>query len=120
MGVFDKVPTNLAIRIARKHERVDCMEKHVAILVADGFTDSGLSVTLDVLRTANALAVRSGRSPVFRIDVVSARGDDVRAASGLRIEMGRSAVVAARADVVLVPSIWGRGRRRARRRPRAQ
>ncbi len=100
MGVFDKLPTDLAIRIARKHDRVTRMEKHVAILVADGFTDSGLSVTLDVLRTANTLAVRSGRSPVFRIDVVSARGDDVRAASGLRIDD---------------ETVRGRGRARGRR-----
>ena len=82
------------------------MERRVAILVAEGFTDSSLSVTLDVLRTANALAVRSGKSPLFRIDVASARGEDVRAASGLRIHMTRSAAVAARANVVLVPSIW--------------
>ena len=31
----------------------------VAILVADGFTDSGLSVALDVFRTANTLARRA-------------------------------------------------------------
>jgi transcriptional regulator GlxA family with amidase domain len=82
------------------------MEKRVAILVADGFTDSGLGVTVDILRTANALAARAGASPVFRIDVAGVRKGLVRAASGLRLEVKRSLAVSTRADVVLVSSLW--------------
>jgi transcriptional regulator GlxA family with amidase domain len=82
------------------------MEKRVAVLVADGFTDSSLGITLDILRTANALAVRKGNSPAFRVDVAAARPGLVRAASGLRLEVKRSAAISARADIVLVSSLW--------------
>jgi transcriptional regulator GlxA family with amidase domain len=82
------------------------MGKRVAILVTDGFTDSGLAVTLDVLRTANTLAARKGSSPIFRIDVAAARPGLVRAASGLRVEVKRSASISTRADIVLLPSLW--------------
>ena len=35
------------------------MPREVAILVADGVTDSGLAVTLDVVRAASAIVVRA-------------------------------------------------------------
>src|SRR5215831_14782600 len=57
---------------------------HVAILIADGFADSGLSVALDVLRTANALARREQRPAPFRVSVVGP-AKRVRAASGLTV-----------------------------------
>jgi transcriptional regulator GlxA family with amidase domain len=82
------------------------MEKHVAIVVADGFTDSGLGVTLDVLRTASALAARANGSQLFRIDVAAVRHGFVRTASGLRVEVKRSLAICQRADVVLVSSLW--------------
>ncbi|MBL8741242.1 MAG: helix-turn-helix domain-containing protein [Myxococcales bacterium] len=73
----------------------------VALLVVNGFTDSGLSVLLDVLRTANVLSPGA-----FHIDVASASGPSVRAASGLALSGVRSLRVAASADVVIVPGIW--------------
>jgi transcriptional regulator GlxA family with amidase domain len=79
--------------------------QRVAILIADGFTDSGLSIALDVLRAANALAGRAGQVAPFRVEVASARGGRVRAASGLVLEATRG-VARLRADVVLVPGIW--------------
>ena len=82
------------------------MPREVAILVADGVTDSGLSVTLDVVRAASAIVVRAGKPPPFRAVVASPRGGTVRAASGLAIAGTRPASRAAAADIVLVPGIW--------------
>jgi len=79
----------------------------VVILVADGFTDSVVSVGVDVLRAANTLSVRAGGKPLFHTDVASWRGGRVRAASGLVLEqtvVANRAVT--RADVVLAPSCW--------------
>jgi transcriptional regulator GlxA family with amidase domain len=77
------------------------MEK-VAVLVADGFTDSGLGVVLDVLRTANALA-----GAAFEIQVASATGGPVRTAAGLVIASTAKAKRAvAEASVVIVPGLW--------------
>jgi transcriptional regulator GlxA family with amidase domain len=104
--VDDNDPVEFATASRARTCHDEGMAKHVALLVADGFADSSLAIALDVLRTANALAVRSGRSPVFRIDVASARRGHVRSASGMRFETRRSVAVAARADIVLVPSLW--------------
>jgi transcriptional regulator GlxA family with amidase domain len=73
----------------------------VAVLLSEGFTDSGLAVMLDVLNTANVLVPGA-----FAVDVVSAEGGPLRAASGLTISPTRSARVASRADVVMVSGIW--------------
>ncbi len=81
--------------------------RRIVILVADGFTDSVLSVGLDVFRAANALLVRAGRNELFRVHVASARGGRVRAASGMVLETTSTAARAARGvDVVLAPSCW--------------
>src|SRR5579883_2639926 len=77
-GESDKDPADLATRVGGRRGTLAGMEKRVALLVVDGFTDSGLSVAVDVLRAANALAARDGKPPVFRIDVVSPRGGRVR------------------------------------------
>lgn len=73
----------------------------ISILVADGFTDSSLSIALDVFRAANAIARHNGRSEVG-IAVASPRGGKVRSAAGLTVATDKPA----RADVVLVPGIW--------------
>lgn len=77
----------------------------VAILVAHGFTDSGLSIALDVLRTANALARGAGRKEPFRVSVVSP-ARRVRAASNVSVVEAEPLARAARADLVLVPGYW--------------
>ena len=82
------------------------MERRIAILVSDGFTDSGLSVALDVFRVANALARGAGHERPFALEVVSARGGQVRAASGMVLRATARPAAAARADVVLVPGWW--------------
>ena len=74
----------------------------VAILVADGFTDSGLSVALDVFRTANTLARRAGQAAPFAVEVVAPRRR-VRAASGLVLGPTAPLTTVARAALVLVP-----------------
>lgn len=78
---------------------------HIAILVADDLTDSGLAVALDVLRTANALAGRAQRKPPFRLSVVGT-AKRVRAASGLTVGPIDPLSRASRADMVLVPGFW--------------
>ena len=103
------------------------MSQRVAIAMVDGFTDSGLSIALDVLRTANALVRDSGnsstrsaakgtakgavtsatRSDPFAISLVSPAGGPVRAASGIAVDtkaMGRL-----RPSIVLVPGYWLQG-----------
>lgn len=85
------------------------MPREVAILVADGVTDSGPAVTLDVLRAASAIVARAGKPPPFRPFVASPRGGTVRAASGLAIGGTRPASRAAAADIVLVPGMWIEG-----------
>ena len=82
------------------------MVRRIAVLIAEGFADSGLSIALDVFRTANALAVRRGRSAPFELKVASARGGPVRSASGLLLAQTRTAVVASRAHAVITPGIW--------------
>ncbi len=81
------------------------MQRRIVIVVADGFTDSGLSIALDVLRAANSLTVRTGRPAPFFVEVASACGGRVRAASGMVLSETRS-VSRLRADVVMVPGIW--------------
>ena len=83
--------------------------REVAILVVDGVTDSGLSVTLDVVRAASAIVARAGKPPPFRPLVVSPRGGTVRMASGLAIGGTRPASRTAAADIVLVPGVWIEG-----------
>ena len=78
----------------------------VALLVAEGFSDSGLSIALDVLRTANAVARHEGRGEPFRVSVASPAGGPVRAASGMVVAPTRSSRAAARADVVAVVGLW--------------
>ena len=81
------------------------MQRRVAILIVDGFTDSGLSIALDVLRAANSVAQRDGRSAPFAIEVVSPDGGPVRAGSGLTLDGTRPAR-GLRADVWVVPGFW--------------
>lgn len=83
------------------------MPRTVAILVTDGVTDSGVAVSLDVLRAASAFVVSAGKPAPFRPVVASPRGGVVRAASGLALDGTRPiARVAASADIVLVPGMW--------------
>jgi transcriptional regulator GlxA family with amidase domain len=77
----------------------------VAILVADGFTDSGLAVALDVLRTANTLARHAGRAAPFDVSVL-APARRVRAASGLTVGRTAPLSAASSAELVLVPGYW--------------
>jgi transcriptional regulator GlxA family with amidase domain len=78
---------------------------HVAIVIAHGFTDSGLTVALDVLRTANALARRTRQTPPFQVSVVGT-AKRLRAASGMTVGPTEPLSRASRADFVLVPGYW--------------
>lgn len=81
--------------------------QHIALVVADGFTDSVLSVALDVYRAANTLVERGGGKPLFRVEVASPKGGRVRAASGMVLERTRVLGGAARrADVMIAPACW--------------
>lgn len=103
-GVNDKESADLANRQFARY--AVGVRFRVVILVADGFTDSGLSIALDILRTANAIAVHAGRAAPFAIDVASARGGSVRAASGMELTATAQLSYATRAAAVLVPGIW--------------
>jgi transcriptional regulator GlxA family with amidase domain len=93
------------------------MLRRIVVLVADGFTDSGLSIALDIFRTANALLAHPSAKPNptaarFAIEVASPAGGMVRAASGLRVGPTRPAARALRAaDIVLATGFWAEGPR---------
>lgn len=82
------------------------VQRRIAILVRHGFADSGLAVALDVFRAANSLAIRAAKPAPFVVDVVTARGGPVRAASGLELRSTHAIGRARRADVVMVPGVW--------------
>jgi transcriptional regulator GlxA family with amidase domain len=107
-GESDNDMTDFAMDDPSTSTKVKVMRKRIAILIADGFTDSGLSIALDVFRTANALAARAGEDSPFRVSVASAEGGPVRAASGLVIEKTARAV-GLKADIVIVPGLWVTG-----------
>ncbi|MGE0788128.1 MAG: GlxA family transcriptional regulator [Sandaracinaceae bacterium] len=77
------------------------MERRVAVLLVEGYTDSTLAVLMDVLRAANALA-----GPTFRVTLCSAEGGPLTAASGLTSASTRTLRSARNADVVVLPGIW--------------
>lgn len=78
------------------------MSHSVAIVLLDGFTDSGPAITLDVLRAANALA----RRKLFRVALLSERGHSARAASGSRVTTRGRWRDAFRYDTVVIPGRW--------------
>ena len=82
------------------------MQTRIGLVVLDGFTDSGVSVALDVLRAANALARREGHAPPFVIEVLSWSGRPVRAASGLVTTVHGGLSRLEKCQVVLVPGCW--------------
>ncbi len=82
------------------------MQRTIAILMVDGFTDSSLAIATDVLRTACSIAKRAGRAMPFRIVIASADGKPVRSAAGLQVGVQHRFSRAVNADVVLVPGLW--------------
>lgn len=59
--------------------------KTVLVLALDGVMDSGLSITLDALRTAETLRARSGKSGGLRVLVAGYR-KSIRTGGGLRMD----------------------------------
>jgi transcriptional regulator GlxA family with amidase domain len=100
---FDIKRAESAKRNRGAHGKLSVM--HVAILVAHGFTDSGLTVAVDVLRTANTLARRARRTPPFQLSVVGT-AKRLRAASGMTVGPTAPLSRASVADFVLVPGYW--------------
>jgi transcriptional regulator GlxA family with amidase domain len=82
------------------------MLKRISLLVHAGFSDSGVSIALDVFRTANALRRRAGQAPLFQLEILSAKGGLVTSASGVTAVSTRSLQRAKLASVVLVPGFW--------------
>lgn len=82
------------------------MERRIAILLMEGFTDSGLAVAVDVFRAATSLCARAGKPTRFTLDVISPRGGPLRAASGLTLQATHPLRRASRAEVVLMPGVW--------------
>ena len=81
------------------------MPCRVDILIVDGFADSGLSIALDVLRTANAVVAYQDKPRPFEVQVRSPSGGPVRAASGMMLSHTQAPGPAG-ADVTLLPGIW--------------
>src|SRR5271170_3531210 len=77
----------------------------VSVLVLDGVFDSGLSVVLDTLETANHLAAEGGkRSSRYDVTVCGLR-QTATTHHGLRVPLARAGGEARRPDVVIVPAL---------------
>ncbi|MEV0948648.1 helix-turn-helix domain-containing protein [Rhodococcus sp. NPDC049939] len=77
----------------------------VAVLTVDGVFDSGLSIVLDVLATANALhdGIEAGRPPFTAVPV--AVGPSVRTGHGLVLATTPLEDIVEPADVLMMPAI---------------
>src|SRR5262245_40722173 len=73
----------------------------VAVLVLDGVFDSGLSVVLDALTTANDLAAESKRAPRFEVTLCGV-SRSATTSQGLRVTLASANV---RPDVVILPAL---------------
>ncbi len=77
----------------------------IAILAVDGMFDSGLSVVLDVLATANALRPEvAAAAPPFEV-TVTGTGDAIRTGHGLRLATTPLADLAAVPDLLVMPAV---------------
>ena len=76
----------------------------VSVLVLDGVFDSGLSVVLDTLETANHLAEGSKRSSRYEVTVCGLR-QTATTHHGLRVPLARAGSETRRPDVVIVPAL---------------
>jgi transcriptional regulator GlxA family with amidase domain len=76
----------------------------VAVLAADGVFDSGLSIVLDVLGTANELGRTLPNAAAFEITAVGT-GSEVRTAYGMRLATTPLAELADRPELVAVPAL---------------
>jgi transcriptional regulator GlxA family with amidase domain len=76
----------------------------VSVLVLDGVFDSGLSVVLDTLATANDLAAESGRRSARHEVTVCGLGRTATTQHGLRVALA-PAGSGPRPDVVVVPAL---------------
>ena len=74
------------------------------MLAADGVFDSGLSIVLDVLGTANELGRTLPNAAAFEITAVGT-GSEVRTAYGMRLATTPLAELADRPELVAVPAL---------------
>ena len=74
------------------------------MLAADGVFDSGLSIVLDVLGTANELGRALPNAAAFEITAVGT-GSEVRTAYGMRLGTTPLAELADRPELVVVPAL---------------
>lgn len=78
----------------------------ICLAIADGCTDSGLAIALDVLRAANSICRRGGRRQPFSVTICSHDGRPVKTAAGLRLGGLKTFSTAASADALIVPGTW--------------
>jgi transcriptional regulator GlxA family with amidase domain len=76
----------------------------ISVLALDGVFDTGLSVVLDTLETANSLAEGSRKGAPFEVTVLGLRSR-VHTHHGLRVPVGRVGDRGPRPDVVIVPAL---------------
>lgn len=78
--------------------------KNIVIVALDGMMDSGIAITLDILRTANALQANSGLHIL-----VAGHGKSVMAGSGMQLAcdlpLGDAANWSVRPDWIVVPGM---------------
>jgi transcriptional regulator GlxA family with amidase domain len=83
------------------------MSIRIALVAFDDCFASGVIGALDLFQAANAVNARlhPGTAPPFGVQIVSADGNAVRAASGLRLATDASIHDAAPAQVIMVPGL---------------
>ncbi|MDI3315136.1 MAG: helix-turn-helix domain-containing protein [Mycobacterium sp.] len=77
----------------------------IAVVALDGVFDSGLSVVLDVLTTANSMRENLGAAPpAFEVTVVGLTAE-ARTGQGLRVETVPLSAVTALPELVVIPAL---------------
>lgn len=79
--------------------------KRIALLLPEQFFAGGVAGTLDLLNTANMLAVRRGGAALFEWQLLSASGAPVRSSTGLLFPADGDFDAAQGADAIMVPGI---------------
>lgn len=83
------------------------MTIRIALVAFDDCLASGVIGSLDLFQAANAINahMRPEAAPIFRVQIVSLDGANVRAASGVRLPVDASLRDAAPAQAVIVPGL---------------
>lgn len=82
------------------------MQINLNIFVNDNFTDSSLTIILDIFRTANILCERQGKALRFEISIVALSQKMVTSKFGLKLQPDKTIEELSNCDVLFLPGTW--------------